>query len=568
MFRTAEVGRRLDRDDYEQAAPGLRIELLELQQRLRQAAVPAIIVFAGVDGAGKGRSINLINEWLDPRWLATRAYGPPSDEERERPEFWRYWRDLPPAGSIGVFLRSWYSRPNLDHVYGRIGDGELEGRLERVARFEQCLADDGAMIVKLWLHLSREAQKKLYRRWEKDPHERWRVTEQDWKHWEMFDRFTAAAERTIIRTSTAHAPWHIVESEDDRYRDLTVMTHLRDALHHHLEQLPVTRAAAAELQARRINGSTAAGSPVNGGATNGGAASGGAGLAGGAAGLGPDSAVTPAPGADAPVPADPAARLSVPAQPSVLQRLDLGLKLKKKDAETALREQTARLHALYRTARECGTSSVLVFEGWDAAGKGGAIRRVIASLDARDYLVIPIAAPTDEERRHHYLWRFWRHLQRAGRVTIFDRSWYGRVLVERVEGLASVAEWRRAYAEINDFEQDLTEHGILLSKYFLHIDKDEQLRRFERRQRIPYKRWKLTDEDWRNRDKWNLYEAAVNDMVQRTSTRTAPWILVEGNDKKHARVKVLTTLCDRLEEALGRGGSKPSRKTPPPLAAQ
>ena len=530
MFRTAEVGRRLDRAEYDRAAPDLRIELLELQQRHRQAGVPAIIVFAGVDGAGKGRSINLINEWLDPRWIATRAYGPPSEEERERPEFWRYWRDLPAAGSIGVFLRSWYSRPILDHVYGQISDAELEGKLERIARFEQCLADDGAIFLKLWLHLSRDAQKKLYKRWEKDPHERWRITELDWKHWQMYERFTAAAERTIIRTSTGPAPWHIVEGEDGFYRDLTVMTLLRDALRHHLDQLAVRRAALAEVRARRANGS------------------------------GEEGAGCGAAGEAGPSGTDPAARLAPPAQPSVLHVLDLRQTLKKKDAEKALRQQTSRLNGLHRKAKERGLSTVLVFEGWDAAGKGGAIRRVIAALDARDCLVIPIAAPTDEERRHHYLWRFWRHLQRAGRVAIFDRSWYGRVMVERVEGFASVEEWTRAYGEINDFEQDLTSHGILLCKYFLHIDKDEQLRRFERRQDIPYKRWKLTDEDWRNRDKWDDYEAAVNDLVQRTSTRTAPWILVEGNDKRFARVKVLTTLCDRLEAALA-AAPKPVRKT-------
>jgi polyphosphate kinase 2 (PPK2 family) len=551
MFRTAEVGRRLDRAEYDQVAPALRIELIELQQRLRQAGVPAIIVFAGVDGAGKGRSINLINEWLDPRWIATRAYGPPSDEERERPEFWRYWRDLPAAGRIGVFLRSWYSKPILDHVYGLTGDGELEGRLERIARFEKCLADDGAMFVKLWLHLSRDAQKKLYKKWEKDPHESWRVTEQDWKHWHMFDRFTAAAERTIIRTSTGPAPWHIVEGEDDLYRDLTVMTLLRDGLRHHLEEQAVKRAALAEVRARRAHAAHPAPHGAEAGAHE----------------PAPCAPVTGSTVAEVSGP-DPSVHLAPPVQPSVLQVLDLTQSLKKKDAEKALRKETARLNGLYRKARDRGLSTVLVFEGWDAAGKGGAIRRVTAALDARGYLVIPISAPTDEERRHHYLWRFWRHLQRAGRVTIFDRSWYGRVMVERVEGLASIEEWSRAYAEINDFEQDLTDHGILLNKYFLHIDKDEQLRRFERRQSIPYKRWKLTEDDWRNREKWDDYEAAVNDMVQRTSTRRAPWILVEGNDKKFARVKVLTTLCDRLEEALAGNGKSTPKPDIPRAAAQ
>jgi polyphosphate kinase 2 (PPK2 family) len=210
------------------------------------------------------------------------------------------------------------------------------------------------------------------------------------------------------------------------------------------------------------------------------------------------------------------------------------------------------LNQLQRRAYKNRVSTIMVFEGWDAAGKGGAIRRVTAALDARDYRVIPIAAPSDEERAQHYLWRFWRHLGRAGRVTIFDRSWYGRVLVERVEGFASEKEWMRAYAEINQFEDQLVDRGVVLVKYWLHVTKDEQLRRFKEREATPHKQWKLTPEDWRNRDRWQAYEDAVNDMIERTSTRDAPWTLVEANDKSYARLKVLETMCDRLERGLGK----------------
>ena len=193
---------------------------------------------------------------------------------------------------------------------------------------------------------------------------------------------------------------------------------------------------------------------------------------------------------------------------------------------------------------------ILALEGWDAAGKGGAIRRVTHALDARMYRVIPIAAPTDEERAHHYLWRFWRHLPRLGRITIYDRTWYGRVLVERAEGFASEAEWMRAYKEINEFEEQLTEHGIVLVKYWLHISADEQLERFKERETAPWKQYKITPEDYRNREKMNLYEQAASDMIARTSTEFSPWTLVEANDKRYARIKVLRTLCDRLDAAL------------------
>jgi polyphosphate kinase 2 (PPK2 family) len=222
----------------------------------------------------------------------------------------------------------------------------------------------------------------------------------------------------------------------------------------------------------------------------------------------------------------------------------------KKKFATELEKYQGRLNRLQRKALAKGVSTIMVFEGWDAAGKGGAIRRVTGALDARSYQVIPIAAPTDEERAQHYLWRFWRHLSRAGRLTIFDRSWYGRVLVERVEGFAAEQEWKRAYSEIGEFEEDLVEYGIVLVKYWVHITQDEQLRRFKEREKADYKQWKLTDEDWRNRAKWADYERAVNEMVERTSTRLAPWTLVEGNDKYFARLKVLKTACDALEAAV------------------
>jgi AMP-polyphosphate phosphotransferase len=239
-----------------------------------------------------------------------------------------------------------------------------------------------------------------------------------------------------------------------------------------------------------------------------------------------------------------------PDAPTILSSLDMTQSIPKKTFSTELEICQGRLNRLQRKAQARGVSTIMVFEGWDAAGKGGAIRRITGALDARSYQVIPIAAPTDEERAQHYLWRFWRHLSRAGRVTIFDRSWYGRVLVERVEGFATEQEWRRAYSEIGEFEEQLAEHGIVVVKFWVHITQDEQLRRFKAREKARYKRWKLTDEDWRNRAKWPDYERAVNEMVQRTSTRASPWTLVEGNDKYFARLKVLKTACDALKAAL------------------
>ena len=235
---------------------------------------------------------------------------------------------------------------------------------------------------------------------------------------------------------------------------------------------------------------------------------------------------------------------------TVLSALDTGKTIEKKTYREELIRLQARLNRLYRVARERGRSTILVFEGWDAAGKGGAIRRITPALDSRDYQIVSIAAPTEEENDHHYMWRFWRHLPGAGRFLIFDRSWYGRVLVERLEGFATQDEWLRAYEEINDFEAQLVTHGSIVVKYWVHITREEQDRRFKAREETPYKRWKLTDEDWRNRERWKAYEVAVDDMVRLTGTPIAPWYLIEGNDKRYARVRVLDILCDALDRAL------------------
>ena len=493
MLEAAEIGNAVPKQEYEARVPQLRAELLSVQRELSaDGRFPVIIVFAGVDGGGKSETVNLLNEWMDPRWIVTRAFGDPTEEEQSRPEFWRYWQALPPRGRVGLFLRSWYSSPILDRVHRRIKRTNFEERLNRIVLFEKALADDGAVILKFWMHLGRDAQKKRLKQLERDPLTRWRVTAGQWKNWRLYDQFVDAAERVMERTSFDYAPWTIIEGDDERYRNLTVSSIVCDAIRDRLAN-----------RARVSSGSAAA------------------------------------------------KRQKTPAiRSTVLSRLDMSHRVDRSTFRRALEEHQGRLNVLHRKARERGISVILVFEGWDAAGKGGAIRRVTAALDAASYQIVPIAAPTDEERAHHYLWRFWRHLPRAGTLTIFDRSWYGRVLVERVEGFASPAQWLRAYSEINQFEEQLVDHGIVVVKYWLHISREEQLRRFRERRRLSFKQWKLTDEDWRNRRKWNQYHEAVNEMFARTSTRTAPWTLVEANDKYYARLKVIRILIDRLKMAL------------------
>ena len=493
MFETAELGHRIAKTVFNRAVPKLRSDLLDVQYRLKEnGTFPVIVLISGVRGAGKGETVNLLNEWMDPRHILTHAFDTPSDEERDRPPMWRYWRALPPKGKIGILFGSWYTAPIIDRVFRATGRADLLQSIEEINRFEKMLSDEGALVLKFWFHLSREAQKKRLKALRSDPETRWRVTKRDTDFFKVYDRFYRVSEETLRATSTADAPWIVVEGADPPYRSLTVGRALLGAMKKRLDA-PAERGR----------------------------------------------------------PASKAAPIARPIdRRNVLTELDLSRSLTEKAYKAELSAWQGRLNLLARHAKFPRLSVTLAFEGMDAAGKGSTIRRVTGGLDARYYHVIPVAAPTDEERAQPYLWRFWRNLPRKGRVTIYDRTWYGRVLVERIEGFCSGADWMRAYTEINDFEEQLARSSTVLCKFWMQISRDEQLRRFKERERMRFKRFKITAEDWRNRGKWDLYQAAAADMIERTSTASAPWTLVEANDKKFARVKVLRTICKRIERAL------------------
>ncbi|MBP9217241.1 MAG: polyphosphate:AMP phosphotransferase [Sterolibacterium sp.] len=494
MFESAQLGHAIDKETFRQAVPELRAALLKAQYELKeQSRFPVVVLVSGQDGAGKGETINLFYEWMDPRYISTLAFSSPTDEEAARPFMWRYWRALPPKGRIGIFAGSWYSAPIHDHLDGQMSRAQMDQRIDAINRFEAMLVNEGALVLKFWFHLTKEAQKKRLKALAGNPRTAWRVTQWNWDRLKTYDRLQEVAGHVLRMSNTAWAPWIVIEGADDRYRSLTAGSILLEAIK------------------RRLAGETAPVMPV--------------------------------------APITSALRTNLDGR-DVLSTLDLTQKLAKKTYENELAHWQGRLAELARDERFRKHSLVCVFEGADAAGKGGSIRRLVAALDARDYQIVPIAAPTEEERAQPYLWRFWRHIPRKGRVTIFDRSWYGRVLVERVEGFCSEADWQRAYAEINDFEHELQDAGAVVVKFWLQTSRDEQLKRFNEREKIEFKRFKITEEDWRNRDKWDAYQAAVCDMVERTSTGGAPWTLVEANDKNHARVKILRTVCTRLEAAL------------------
>ncbi len=489
MFETVELDRKVSKDAFKATESSLRTQLLAMQEAIREANIPVILIVSGVEGAGKSEVINRLNKWLDARGIETNAFWDETDEERERPRLWRFWRTLPARGKLGIMFGSWYTQPIVEYAFGKSSEIEFEHQLQRVNELERTLTLDGALVVKLWFHITAKTQHKRLKK--KFSGRNAKSLEQKFaKH---YDQFKAVSENAIRITDTGLSPWHLVEAEDKRYRDLRAAQILLESVSHRINAAPQVDLTSGESWVAETN---------------------------------------------------------YEPNVTVLDKVPLDLCLTEQEYAEQLKTQQTRLQELAWKARNQRRSVVLVFEGWDAAGKGGAIRRVTSAVDARLFRVISIAAPTDEEKGHHYLWRFWRHVPRSGYLTIYDRSWYGRVLVERVEGFAKQVEWRRSFQEINDFEGQLNESGIILNKYWLHISQEEQLRRFKEREQIPWKQHKITEEDWRNRESWDKYRFAVNDMVTHTSTSFAPWHIIPANDKRFARVQVLRTLCDNLENSL------------------
>ena len=500
MFESAEIGHEIGKKVYKQRESVLREALLGLQyQLLKSAQFPVIILVNGVDGAGKGETVNLFNEWMDPRHIRTEALAEAPEERYGLPAMWRFWQVLPAKGHIGILFSSWYSEPIVARVMGHEKNARFTQRLERIREFERMLVAEGALLVKFWFHLSKAAARQRFKALESDPRNAWRVTPQDWQRFKHYDEFVKVSEHALRKTNTGEAPWLVIDGSDPAYRALTAGQYLLDAL-----------------------GQRLAGQP-----------------------------------AIAPV-APPVPPLAID-QRTLLGSFDYKRALPLKTYQRRLLDLQGRLNLLMRNPAMRNRSLVLVFEGMDAAGKGSTIRRVTQALDARQYRVIPIAAPSEEERAQPYLWRFWRHLPHHGHAGLFDRSWYGRVLVERVEGFCSESDWMRAFDEINAFEEQLVDSGAVVVKFWMAITMDEQLRRFNERKATPHKNFKITEDDWRNRDKWPQYERAIADMIDRTSTELAPWHVVASDDKMFSRIEVLTTLCESLEQALGLASAKNKR---------
>ncbi len=496
MLNQIDLSRKVSRDDYKLEKEPLEKQLARLQREAIELKIPIIVVFEGWSGSGKGTLINRLILNLDPRRFSVHTINPPTEEERFRPYLWRFWTKTPARGRMTIFDRSWYNELIYNPETKKFSESEWQQRIQEINSFERQLADSGCLILKFFLHISKDEQKRRFDKLLANDATSWRITKTDWKKHRKYNTYIRFTEMLLSKTDSEYAPWRIVEANNRRFAVLKIFKRVVEAVERKVNEVRTAQSA------ERSTEETDAGMKDM--------------------------------------------------QVSILSGIDLSKTIERPEYVKQLDAYQNRIRELEHEVYKRRMPVVICYEGWDAAGKGGNIRRVTGNLDPRGYDVIPIAAPNDIEKRHHYLWRFWKEIPKAGHIAIFDRTWYGRVMVERVEGFCSATEWKRAYREINEFEEQLVNYGTVLVKFWLHIDQEEQLQRFQLREKDPDKQWKLTEEDWRNREKWDVYLQAVDEMLFRTSTPLAPWTIIEANSKYFARLKALKTVIDAIEAKLAK----------------
>ncbi|MCL2603414.1 MAG: polyphosphate:AMP phosphotransferase [Defluviitaleaceae bacterium] len=490
MLSDIDCNQQIERHIYKEALPPLQKKLAALQQQVREAGLPVLIVFEGWGASGKGTSIGRLVNPMDPRYFDVLTMSKITEEMLKRPFLWGYWCRIPAKGQITIIDKSWHRiiLPGEKERWG-LSEPETKAFYHDVKAFERQLTRDGTLIIKLFLHISQAEQARRFKSLEDDPSTAWRVKEHDWAQNRNYQNYQKQFEKMLELTGTEENPWHIIEADDKRYSAVKIYRTITDVIEKRLENPPSLASA-------------------------------------------------------------PTSALLGQKFPQVLSKVDADKHIDNAEYREELDFLQARMNRLGHKMYAKRRPTVIVYEGWDAAGKGGNIKRLVAELDPRSYAVVPIGPPTPHELGRHYLWRFVRRMPKDGHFTIFDRSWYGRVLIERVEELTPAPVWQRAYDEINEMEQHWVNHGAVLLKFWLHIDKEEQLKRFNARMTDPAKQHKITDADWVNRSHWDAYEVAVDEMFAKTNKPHAPWVVVESNNKKFARIKVLQTVTDSLDYAL------------------
>ena len=464
----------------------LREKLMAQQQEIREKKLPIIVLVEGWSAAGKGSLINELISEIDPRNYNVVSPVITPEAEARYPFLYPYAKAIPENGKIMFYDSGWMEDCVRKILHRDITKDEYKKRVQAVNEFERQLRDGGYLVLKLFLDISQSEQRKRMSALRESFETEWRVTPEDmWQHKE-YKAFQDAYEAFMEKTGKV-IPWHVLDGSKKTLAARDALTLLVGQIDEALEK------------GRYVGKPFKENFPL----------------------------------------------LKMPK----LSEVDLSPALTDEEYKKELKKLQKRLGELHNVIYRKKIPVILCYEGWDAAGKGGNIRRIAKPLDPRGFDVMPIASPEPHELNRQYLWRFWTRLPRSGHICIFDRTWYGRVMVERLEGFCSEDDWKRAYNEINEFERQLTDWGAVVLKFWIHIDQDTQLARFNDRQNTPEKAWKLTEEDWRNREKWPQYEEAVDEMLQKTSTKNAPWFIIESNDKKYARIKALKIVIDALEKA-------------------
>ena len=489
MLKTFSDKKEYEISDVKAKIKSLKEKLAFLQQTVKNKQLPVIVVVEGWGASGKGNIVSEIISEMDPRSFKVFCDTENDDSANSSPFLWKYWNKIPEYGRFSIFIRSWYKEISTDVIEKDISQKKIKSRIESINTFEKQLSDDGYLIIKLFLNISQKEQEKRFKKLEESKNTSWRVTKTDKYRNKHYDKYCDAFDSMLEKTNSDFSQWNVIDSTESDFAVYNTLKIIIDSINNALQK-----------QDNKIIENTSLKKNFD------------------------------------------------LKDVRKLSEVDLNKSISDNEYEKKLGKYQNELSKLQNTLFRKNIPVIIMCEGWDAAGKGGAIKRIAKALDPRGYEAIPISAPNSYESAHHYLFRFWRNVPKTGHIAIFDRSWYGRVLVERVENLIKENVWERAYNEINEFEYELTKSGVIVIKFWLQIDKNEQLKRFNERQNTIEKQWKITDEDWRNREKWNSYEIAVNDMISKTSTEFSPWNIIEANDKKYARTKVLKTIIDIINE--------------------
>ncbi|MBR1407349.1 MAG: phosphate--AMP phosphotransferase [Clostridia bacterium] len=464
-------------------------KLFASQMKIKDAKLPVMVIFEGWGAAGKGSVIGRVIKNIDPRFFRVRTMAPqPTEEEKRYPFLRRYLLEIPEAGKFTFFDGYWMNEVTGRRLDGKLTEPEYRMRIRSINTTERSLTDNGYLVMKFFFHISRKEQEKRLRALKEDKNTRWRVSEDDLRENRRYDEAMEVYSQYLSDTNPSSSPWYIIDAKDRKWAELQVLRFLNQGIETALKNHSL---------------------------------------------------------------AVPILQNTFPLNPTPLLK-DIPLEdkvLEQEDYEKQLDRLQKQLRSLHNELYRKKIPVIIAYEGWDAAGKGGNIKRIASALDPRGYEVHPIASPEPHEKARHFLWRFWTRLPKDGHIAIFDRTWYGRVMVERLEGFCSENDWQRAYNEMNEFEKELADWGAVIIKFWVQIDNKTQLERFTDRQNTPEKQWKITEEDWRNREKWDLYEQAVDEMLQKTNTVYAPWYVLESNDKKYARIKALGIVVDAIQKA-------------------